>query len=234
MSDASASGLGGLSPHGDDRSSSPLSSRASSASASASASANTTSSSATSTSSTASASASASSSSVSESVLRRRAVANNDRRDEDDRKEGLYFDHQGSASHNASSNDQVDHSKADNADDGNAALDEDVDDDDDEEGDACRLCREGATADRPLFHPCRCKGSIRHVHQECLLDWLRRRPPRALDEATQAPVRTLSACACLSEHCFNSIPFFCSHESNSCRTNPSHAVARLLLARFLV
>ena len=26
---------------------------------------------------------------------------------------------------------------------------------------------------RPLFHPCVCSGSIRYVHQECLLEWLR-------------------------------------------------------------
>lgn len=120
--------------------------------------------------------------------------------DGDDRKEGLVLDHHGSAGYGASANDQADNNQADhggndsdkdhdNDDNDDNDNDDDKDDDDEEEGDACRLCRAGAAADRPLFHPCRCKGSIRHVHQDCLLDWLRRRPPRALDEATQAPVR---------------------------------------------
>lgn len=43
----------------------------------------------------------------------------------------------------------------------------------DDEEDICRVCRMTATNDRPLFHPCICTGSIRHVHQECLTQWLR-------------------------------------------------------------
>ena len=34
--------------------------------------------------------------------------------------------------------------------------------DDDDEGDVCRICRSGG--DERLYHPCRCSGSIRHVH----------------------------------------------------------------------
>ena len=26
---------------------------------------------------------------------------------------------------------------------------------------------------RPLFHPCKCIGSIRYIHQECLMQWMR-------------------------------------------------------------
>lgn len=29
-----------------------------------------------------------------------------------------------------------------------------------------------AEPDRPLYHPCYCRGSIEHVHQDCLLQWL--------------------------------------------------------------
>ena len=29
------------------------------------------------------------------------------------------------------------------------------------------------TKGRALFHPCHCSGSIRYVHQECLIEWLR-------------------------------------------------------------
>ena len=60
---------------------------------------------------------------------------------------------------------------------------------DDADADVCRVCRmEGlnyfpknkkfkkvskGSKTRPLFHPCVCSGSIRYVHQECLLEWLR-------------------------------------------------------------
>ncbi|KAI8915089.1 hypothetical protein BC831DRAFT_168403 [Entophlyctis helioformis] len=36
----------------------------------------------------------------------------------------------------------------------------------------CRVCRSPATPDDPLFHPCKCSGSMRFVHQQCLEDWL--------------------------------------------------------------
>ncbi|RKP24567.1 hypothetical protein SYNPS1DRAFT_29672 [Syncephalis pseudoplumigaleata] len=38
----------------------------------------------------------------------------------------------------------------------------------------CRVCRCEATADQPLFHPCRCSGSIKYVHEDCLKEWLSR------------------------------------------------------------
>ncbi|KAI8060101.1 hypothetical protein BC940DRAFT_281271 [Gongronella butleri] len=36
----------------------------------------------------------------------------------------------------------------------------------------CRVCRCEGTAHQPLYHPCKCSGSIRYVHQECLTEWL--------------------------------------------------------------
>lgn len=39
--------------------------------------------------------------------------------------------------------------------------------------DICRVCRCEGLADRPLFHPCICTGSIKWIHQECLLQWMR-------------------------------------------------------------
>ena len=35
------------------------------------------------------------------------------------------------------------------------------------------MCRCEGTADRPLFHPCICTGSIKFIHQECLVQWLK-------------------------------------------------------------
>lgn len=43
---------------------------------------------------------------------------------------------------------------------------------DDREVPTCRICRSEAEAGAPLFHPCRCTGSIRFCHQDCLIEWL--------------------------------------------------------------
>ncbi|KAI3997852.1 hypothetical protein MKX01_036322 [Papaver californicum] len=45
-----------------------------------------------------------------------------------------------------------------------------IDDDDDE--DVCRICRNPGETDNPLRYPCACSGSIKFVHQDCLLQWL--------------------------------------------------------------
>lgn len=42
-----------------------------------------------------------------------------------------------------------------------------------EDEDCCRVCHGEAEATRPLFHPCRCSGSIKFVHQDCLQTWLK-------------------------------------------------------------
>uniref|UniRef100_A0A8C7VHX0 E3 ubiquitin-protein ligase MARCHF6 n=1 Tax=Oncorhynchus mykiss TaxID=8022 RepID=A0A8C7VHX0_ONCMY len=42
-----------------------------------------------------------------------------------------------------------------------------------EEGDICRVCRSEGTLDKPLYHPCVCTGSIKFIHQECLVQWLK-------------------------------------------------------------
>ncbi|KAL0081359.1 hypothetical protein F4703DRAFT_1866371 [Phycomyces blakesleeanus] len=44
------------------------------------------------------------------------------------------------------------------------------DQEDDQE--VCRVCRCEATEEEPLFYPCKCSGSIRYVHQNCLHEWL--------------------------------------------------------------
>ncbi|ORZ08593.1 hypothetical protein BCR42DRAFT_140245 [Absidia repens] len=36
----------------------------------------------------------------------------------------------------------------------------------------CRVCRCESTLAKPLYHPCKCTGSIRFIHQDCLLEWL--------------------------------------------------------------
>ncbi|KAF2660330.1 hypothetical protein K491DRAFT_589394 [Lophiostoma macrostomum CBS 122681] len=41
-----------------------------------------------------------------------------------------------------------------------------------DDADTCRICRGEGTAEEPLFFPCKCSGSIKYVHQECLMEWL--------------------------------------------------------------
>jgi len=41
-----------------------------------------------------------------------------------------------------------------------------------EDEEICRICRCGEEEDRPLFHPCICTGSIKFVHEDCLMEWL--------------------------------------------------------------
>ncbi|EGV61927.1 hypothetical protein CANTEDRAFT_125275 [Yamadazyma tenuis ATCC 10573] len=37
----------------------------------------------------------------------------------------------------------------------------------------CRICRGEHTDLEPLLHPCKCKGSIKYIHQHCLMEWLK-------------------------------------------------------------
>ncbi|KAF8644973.1 hypothetical protein AX16_008157 [Volvariella volvacea WC 439] len=43
---------------------------------------------------------------------------------------------------------------------------------DSDEQDTCRICSAPAEPDLPLFHPCKCSGTIRYIHQDCLTTWL--------------------------------------------------------------
>uniref|UniRef100_A0A672TPV4 RING-type E3 ubiquitin transferase n=1 Tax=Strigops habroptila TaxID=2489341 RepID=A0A672TPV4_STRHB len=36
-----------------------------------------------------------------------------------------------------------------------------------------RICRSEGTPEKPLYHPCVCTGSIKFIHQECLVQWLK-------------------------------------------------------------
>ncbi|NXD26146.1 MARH7 ligase, partial [Spelaeornis formosus] len=48
-----------------------------------------------------------------------------------------------------------------------------LEDSDDEEGDLCRICQmSSASSDNLLIEPCKCTGSLRYVHQECMKKWL--------------------------------------------------------------
>ena len=40
----------------------------------------------------------------------------------------------------------------------------------------CKICYNGSE-DEPLLSPCNCSGSIKYVHQSCLMKWLKARKP---------------------------------------------------------
>ena len=39
--------------------------------------------------------------------------------------------------------------------------------------DICRVCRSEGSTDKPLYHPCRCTGSVKYIHKDCLVQWLK-------------------------------------------------------------
>ncbi|KAF9244135.1 hypothetical protein BU15DRAFT_86088 [Melanogaster broomeanus] len=40
------------------------------------------------------------------------------------------------------------------------------------ESDTCRICSAPGEPGQPLFYPCKCSGTIRYIHQDCLTTWL--------------------------------------------------------------
>lgn len=73
-----------------------------------------------------------------------------------------------------------------------------------EEEEACRICHLPAEEGRPLRHPCACRGSIRFVHDDCLLRWL---ATRRGGLASRCEVSLLPPDLLLSA---SSFPLFCS------------------------
>ncbi|KAM5134902.1 putative E3 ubiquitin-protein ligase MARCHF10 [Mantella aurantiaca] len=48
-----------------------------------------------------------------------------------------------------------------------------LEEDSEDEGDQCRICLTGGeTSENQLLAPCRCTGSLKHVHKECMKKWL--------------------------------------------------------------
>ncbi|OVA11245.1 zinc finger protein [Macleaya cordata] len=45
--------------------------------------------------------------------------------------------------------------------------------DEEDEEEFCRICRNPGDSENPLRYPCACKGSMKFVHQDCLLQWLK-------------------------------------------------------------
>ena len=54
----------------------------------------------------------------------------------------------------------------------NSRLSGEEDSESGEEEVVCRICRVEGEEGWPLFHPCKCSGSIKYVHQDCLQMWM--------------------------------------------------------------
>ena len=42
----------------------------------------------------------------------------------------------------------------------------------DEDLKVCRICFEEETKDKPVINPCKCKGSSKYIHEDCLSTWM--------------------------------------------------------------
>eukprot|EP00897_Mesotaenium_endlicherianum_P009194 jgi/Mesen1/8302/ME000451S07505 len=57
---------------------------------------------------------------------------------------------------------------------------------DEEDEDFCRICRTPGDESNPLYYPCACSGSIKYVHQDCLLQWLNHSNTRSCEVCKHA------------------------------------------------
>ncbi|KAI3941008.1 hypothetical protein MKW92_037622 [Papaver armeniacum] len=55
----------------------------------------------------------------------------------------------------------------------------------DEDEDVCRICRNPGDSENQLKCPCACSGSIKFVHQDCLLQWLDYSNARQCEDAAR-------------------------------------------------
>ncbi|KAK6348424.1 hypothetical protein TWF718_006219 [Orbilia javanica] len=68
----------------------------------------------------------------------------------------------------------------------------------------CRICRSEGTAEEPLYHPCKCSGSIKYVHQDCLMEWLQHSQKKHC-ELCKTPFRFTKV---YDPHMPKTLPFF--------------------------
>ena len=101
--------------------------------------------------------------------------------------------------------------------------DEEADSEEDEEL-CCRICRQPATSDQNLCTPCKCSGSIKFVHQDCLLSWLK------MSNRQNCEVCCFSDLKHFTEFLHSHVQFLClaslysiafTHEATSLRYIPS-------------
>ncbi|KAK6358490.1 hypothetical protein TWF730_007824 [Orbilia blumenaviensis] len=68
----------------------------------------------------------------------------------------------------------------------------------------CRICRSEETEEERLYHPCKCSGSIKYVHQDCLMEWLQHSQKKHC-ELCKTPFRFTKV---YDPHMPKTLPFF--------------------------
>ncbi|KRZ58948.1 E3 ubiquitin-protein ligase MARCH11, partial [Trichinella nativa] len=71
----------------------------------------------------------------------------------------------------------------------------------------CRICHLPAARGNPLITPCRCSGSLRHVHKTCLLHWLE----ISSTKVSPSPQCELCGYTYKTHHCFSFRTAQCPH-----------------------
>lgn len=87
-------------------------------------------------------------------------------------------------------------------------------------GGTCRICRGEGSDDNPLFHPCKCKGSIKYIHESCLMEWI---SSKNIDISKPG---TMATC----DICHHSISFSTTYADNM----PDRIPMSLLLKRSMI
>ncbi|KAK9135933.1 hypothetical protein Syun_015263 [Stephania yunnanensis] len=108
-----------------------------------------------------------------------------------------------------------------------------------EEGDVCRICRNPGDADNPLRYPCACSGSIKFVHQECLLQWLNHSNARQCEVSVGLEVvveEELSLASMVTGLFIGRLvdEFVCKHAFSFSPVYAANAPARLPFQEFVV
>ncbi|THG17546.1 hypothetical protein TEA_011458 [Camellia sinensis var. sinensis] len=115
-----------------------------------------------------------------------------------------------------------------------------------EEEDVCRICRNPGDAENPLQYPCACSGSIKFVHQDCLLQWLNHSNARQCENHTfLAPIAIIhgqqEVCLVgtemimlLQNYTFQAQIAVCKHAFSFSPVYAENAPARLPFQEFLV
>ncbi|RVX21079.1 putative E3 ubiquitin ligase SUD1 [Vitis vinifera] len=80
-------------------------------------------------------------------------------------------------------------------------LASDSEDRNEEDEDVCRICRNSGDSDNPLYYPCACRGSIKFVHEDCLLQWLDRSKTRRCEVQPSITLHHLEEEVHSMEHC---------------------------------
>ncbi|XP_072270715.1 probable E3 ubiquitin-protein ligase MARCHF10 isoform X2 [Pyxicephalus adspersus] len=104
-----------------------------------------------------------------------------------------------------------------------------LEEDSEDEGDLCRICLTGDdTTENQLLAPCRCTGSLKYVHKECMKKWLL---SKIKSGAELSAVKTCEMCKqnveCNFEE-FNVDEHYRRHQQTQATLNPSVYLVLLL------